>query len=243
MDVTSGAKLPWKDRKFIRNNYPTVLPLSKTQLRVLKKLAYIAPTNANRLSKETKKAYSFVHDTLIALEQRKIISSIEVKSVKHTPERIYDLELEGILWLLRDDIFARKNCKDTYNFIINLLKHYRSKLPLVFDKWSYFRDAGLEDLFFNRLWFLAGFNKKDRFYKDSLEMQRQLTSFFYLFDFYRLDSPFFKFDVKAWFTAWKNDDEIRYFVIQELKKDAHLLRIHLTNAEDITVFLESNSKK
>jgi hypothetical protein len=243
MDVTSGAKLPWKDRKFVHDNYPTILPLSKAQLKILKKFAYMAPTNANRLSKETKKAYSFVHDTLIALEQRKIISSIDVKSVKHTPERIYDLELEGIFWLIRDDIFARKNDKVAYNLIITLLKHYRSKLPLVFDKWSYFRDAGFEDLFFNRLWFLAELHKKDRVYKDTIEMQRQLTKFFYLFDFYNLTSPIFKFDVKAWFTAWRNDSEIRDFVIKELKNDAQLLKIHLTNAEDVVIFLESNPKK
>lgn len=125
MRATDGIKgLPWKGRAFQRKKYPRSVPLSKEQLNLLKKFAKTAPTNAFKLSKSTKKAYSFVHDTLIEFERRKIASSRSDKSEKQTPERIYDLELEGIFWILEKELNARKNDKDSKDVIIRIFKHY-----------------------------------------------------------------------------------------------------------------------
>lgn len=238
MKVTAGTKPPWKDRKWTRKNYPTALALTKQELFILKKLAHNAPANPNRLSKITKKAYSFVYETLKNLEKREIISSRVAKSEKGTKETIYDLELDGIFWIIEEEVFARKNNKESRDLLIQIMKHYREKLPLVFGKWSYFRDAGLEDLFFFRLWFLVGWQISPG-YKGK-DIKKQMTHYFYLFDFYGLVSPLFQFDVNKWFNAWKNDCEIGEFIVEELKHDLEVLRINQTNVQDAISFLNKN---
>ena len=246
MRVTDGTRgIPWKYRGFVHKKYPCALPLSKAQLKILKKFGNNAPTNANKLSKTTKKAYSFVHDTLIEFERRKIASSNLVKSKKRTKERIYYLELEGIFWILEEEVFARENDKESNDLIIRMLKHYRSKLPLVFGKWSYFRDSGLENQFFIRLSFLVGTHMRNPFYRGIgyypwLEMEHQMTRFFYLFDFHRFDNHFITdFNPKIWLTALKNDKEIRDFVIQELESERKVLNNQQTNVEDVLSFLQT----
>ncbi len=238
MRVTDGSKVPWKNRGFVHKNYPGILPLTKSQLNLLKKFGINAPTNAHKLCKITRKAYSFVHETLEEFERRKIVSSTSVKSKKKTKERIYDLELEGIFWIIENVVMRRKNDKECNDLIIRMLKHYSSKLPLVFGKWSYFRDLGLEDLFFTRLWFLLGTHKESTYNKVT---EQQITRYFYLFDFYNLNN-FLKLDVKAWLLALKNDCEINTFVVKELECDRDLLKNDLTNIEDVLSFLQSNKK-
>jgi hypothetical protein len=238
----------WKERGYVRKKYPCSLPLSIEQLKILRKLAGIAPTNANKLSKSTRKAYSFVHETLIEFERRKIASSRLDKSEKQTPERIYDLELEGIFWIIDDAVLGRKNDKECNDLVIRMLKHYRSKLPLVFGKWSYFRDLGLEDLFFTRLWILVGQHNANPFYKGTgvypwLEMEHQMNRYFYLFDFHRYYNHFINnFDPKIWVNALKNDEEIRDFVVQELEAESKLLKNNLENVEFVLSVLQSKQK-
>jgi len=194
---------------------------------------------------KTKKAYSFVHNTLIELERRKIVSSCLGKSEKNTKERIYDLDIEGIFWVLKEELGARQHDKDSYDFVIHMVKHYYSKLPLVFGKWSYFRDADLEDLFFIRLEILIGTHMKNPFYKGTgyynwLEMEQQMTRFFYLFDFYRLTNHFItNFNPKVWLTALKNDKEIKDFMVQELEYDKKVLRNQQDNVEYVLSFMKS----
>lgn len=243
MRVTDGVRgTPWKQRAYTHKKYPCALPLSKEQLKLLRKFAKNAPTNANKLSKTTKKAYSFVHDTLIAFEQRKIASSYLDKSKKQTPERIYDLEIEGIFWILQEEIDGREHDKESNDLITHIVKHYYSKLPLVFGKWSYFRDAGLESLYFIRLKILVDMARP--FYRGTgyyywLEMEQQINRFFYLFDFYRLGDHYITdFDPKKWLTALKNDKEIRDFVIQELEYERKVLKNQQTNVEDVLSFLQ-----
>ena len=247
MRVTDGIKeMPWKDRKFTHEKYPLAIALSKEQLKLLKKLAMTAPTNAHKLSKTTRKAYSFVHESLIEFERRKIAHGNVIKSKKGTKEKVYDLELEGIFWILQEEVFARKNDKESNDLIIRMVKHYSSKLPLVFGKWSHFRDSGLEDLYFIRLSFLVGTHMKNPFYKGTgyypwLEMEHQMNRFFYLFDFYRYTNHFItNFDPKKWVNALKNDKEIRDFVVQELEAESKVLKNQQENVEFILSVLRTN---
>ena len=121
-----------------------------------------------------------------------------------------------------------------------------TKLPLVFGKWSYFRDSGLEDLFFIRLSFLVGTHMKKPFYKGTgyypwLDMEHQMNRFFYLFDFNRYYNHFITdFDPKIWVNALKNDKEIRDFVVQELEAELKVLKNQQENAEFILSVLRSN---
>jgi hypothetical protein len=247
MRVTDGTKtIPWKHRKFTHEKYPLAIALSKEQLKILKKLAMTAPTNAHKLSKSTKKAYSFVHDSLAEFEQRKIASGKVIRGEKGTKEKVYDLELEGIFWILQKEVFSRKNNKESNDLIIRMVKHYSSKLPLIFGKWSYFRDSSLEDLYFIRLSFLVGTHMKNPFYKGTgyypwLEMEHQMNRFFYLFDFYRYNDYFItNFDPKIWVTTLKNDKEIRDFVTQELEHELKTLKNQRDNVEFILSVLQPN---
>jgi hypothetical protein len=247
MRVTDGIKtMPWKHRKFTHKKYPLAMALSTEKLKLLKKLALCAPTNAHRLSVVTKKAYSFVYESLNEFEHRKIASGIFVKSAKGTKEKVYDLELEGIFWILQEVVFGRKNDKECSDLIVRMMKHYDSKLPLVFGKWSYFRDLGLEDHFFIRLWYLVGTHMSNPFYKGTgyypwLEMEHQMNRYFYLFDFYRYDNHFIiNFDPKIWVNALKNNKDIREFVVQELEAELKVLDTQHGNVEFILSLLRSN---
>ena len=168
--VADGVRgVRWKERAYLRKEYPGILPLSNAQLTILEKLAKTAPTNPLKLSKMTKKAYSFVQNTLTDLERRKAVSAYWGKNEKGTPTRIYGLELEGILWILDKKLgwIMEKPTRDiaSFDLITGMFKHYSSKLPLVFSKWSYFRDNGLEELFFIRLQILASTHMKTPFYR------------------------------------------------------------------------------
>jgi hypothetical protein len=244
--VTDGSRVPWRERGFVRKKYPGILRLTKSQLNLLKKFGINAPTNANKLCKMSGKAYSFVHETLVEFERRKIVSSVVVKSRKKTKERIYDLELEGIFWIIEDVVMGRKNDKECNDLIIRMLKHYRDKLPLIFGKWSYFRDLGLEDQFFIRIWHLVGTHMNNPFYKGTgyypwLEMEHQMNRFFYLFDFYRYYDHFIiNFDPKIWINALKNDKEVRDFVVQELEAELKVLNNQHENVEFVLSVLRSD---
>jgi hypothetical protein len=247
MRVTDGGKVPWKGRKYAREKYPLAMPLTKEQLKLLKKLAMVAPTNAHKLSIKTKKAYSFVYKSLIEFERRKIASGKVVKSKKGTKEKICDLELEGIFWILKEVVFGRKNDRECKELIIRMVKHYSSKLPLVFGKWSHFRDAGLEDLYLLRLWFLVSTHLNNPFYKGTgyyywLEMEHQMNRYFYLFDFHRYGNHFITdFDPKLWLVTLRKDREIRDFVVQELKEELKLLKNQEENVECVLSFLLKDS--
>ena len=56
-------------------------------------------------------------------------------------------------------------------------------------------------------------------------MEQQITRFFFLFDFYRLDdNPMTGFDFNYWIRTLKNDGEIRAFVMKELEYELRTLK-------------------
>lgn len=232
MRVTGGATgMPWKGRAYLREKYPGAFPLTQNQLDVLKELARSEPINPNKLRKKLKKAYSFVYNTLRELERRKIASMHREKNEKGTLSRIYDLEIEGVLWILADEMKTINGWN--HSFIRKLIERHSSKLPLVFNKWQYFREIGLEDIVMTRLKIVVDTHstypfKKGTGYYPWLEMEHQITRFFFLFDFYRgSDNPIKGFNFTAWITALKNDMEIRAFVIRELEYEQKVLKNQL----------------
>jgi hypothetical protein len=73
-----------------------------------------------------------------------------------------------------------------------------------------------------------------------LEMEQQLNHFFFLWDLHRGDDSIIEgFDLKDWITALRNDNELRAFIIQELKDDRSRLGNLLTNTERVLSFMES----
>ena len=246
MDVANGVRGgPWKGRAYLRKKYPHAFPLSESQLKVLEELAKNAPTNPNKLNKKLKKAYSFVYDTLVELECRKIVSLRWEKSEKGRASRIYDLDLEGVLLVLyiwmRNSELAKRN----HSLIVKTIEKHSSRLPLVFGKWQYLREAGLEDIALTRLKIMVDTHRSNPFRRGTgfyywLEMEQQLTRFFFLFDFYRLDdNPIVGFDFKAWMNALKNDEEIRAYVTQELEYELRTLKNQQTIVEKVISFMQS----
>jgi hypothetical protein len=242
MRVTGGATgIPWKGRAYIREKYPSALPLTLKQLDVLKGLAQSAPINPNKLSKKLKYAYSFVYTTLRELERRKIVSMHREKNEKGTLSRIYDLEIEGVLWILAEEM--KTSNEWNHSLIGTLIERHRPKLPLVFGKWQYFREAGLEDLVLTRLKIAVDTHSAYPFQKGTgyypwLEMEQQITRFFFLWDFYRgSNNPIKGFNFATWINALKNDKEIRAFVIQELEYEQKVLKKHLADVGSALSFI------
>lgn len=70
--------------------------------------------------------------------------------------------------------------------------------------------------------------RKGTGYYPWLEMEQQITRFFFLWDFYRgNDNPIKNFNFTTWMTALKNDKEIRVFVLRELEYEHRVLKNHL----------------
>lgn len=237
--------VPWKNRKFVREKYPTVLPLSKKQIEVLKGLAKKGPTNAYQIAAETGKAYSFVFNNLKEFEKRRLVTIIKKEDTKKgTRATIYDLTLDGVLLVLKNSFYLPGDLKKNRNFFYKIIDSYRSMLPLVFGKYDYFKKMELDRLYRIRLDFIVNssptsFRKVTGVYP-WLEREEQITRYFYFFDFYRLDNHFIKdFDPRTWLNALKQDVEIREYVLEELRKEQNRLK----NIEKTIVAVSNFLKK
>ena len=247
MSIEGGIRGgPWKGRAQNRKRYPGAFPLSESQLNLIEELAKNAPLNPNQLKKITKKAYSFVYNTLKEAERRKILSLRLEKNQKGTNSRMYDLDLEGVLLVLRRWSRNPELSMRNKHQIFKTIERYGPKLPLVFGKWKYFTDAGLGEIVWARLWLLLGTHASNPFRRGTgyywwLEMEPQMTRFFFLWDFYRGDdNPITGFDFKTWMTVIKNDAEIRAFVTQELEHERKTLNGQQALVEKILSFVSSS---
>jgi DNA-binding Lrp family transcriptional regulator len=237
MHVADGVEGgPWKGRALLRKKYPSAFPLSKAQLDILEALAKNAPINPNKLSKEIEKAYSFVYETLREFERRKIVDLQWVTSEKQVATRHYDLDLEGVLLVLYRWMRNPKVEEQNRSSIIKTIERHGSKLPLVFGKWRLFRKAGVEKVAMVRLKIMVDAHRHRPFrlgigYYPWLQMEQQLTRFFFLWDLYRGDDTFIEgFDLKHWMTALRCDKETRAFIIHELADE----QARLEKLQDIT---------
>lgn len=238
--------IPWKHRGLIRRKYPNILPLSESQMDILNGLAREGPTNAYQLKNRTKKAYSFVLNSLKNFESRKIVVlKREEETEKGTKSKIYDLTLEGVLLILHGERSIMESKDGDFDFIHEILERYNFMAPLIFGKWKYFEQVGLGKLFFTRLKILLDTHNSNPFKRGTgfypwLEMTQQLTRFFYLFDFYRLEDHFITdFDPKVWLNAVKKDEELKAYMIQELKYDQKNCNNMQIRIEKVMQFIES----
>ena len=249
MSVEGGLRGgPWKGRAHSRKKYPGAFALSESQLNLIEELAKNAPMNPNQLKNRTKKAYSFVYNTLKEAERRRILSMRLEKNVKGTNSLMYDLDLEGVLLVLRR--WSRNPALSTRNkpLIFKTTERYGTLLPLVFGKWKYFIDAGLENVVWAHLWTLLGQHSRNPFRRGTgfywwLETVPQITRFFFLYDFYRYDdNPITGFDFEYWLRTLKNDAEIRAFVTQELEYDLKTAKNQQIILERVIAFMKSPPK-
>ena len=244
--ITGG---PWKGRKRLRKKYPLAFPLSESQLEILDGVARYGPINPNKLRKKVRKAYSFVFNTLKNFEMRKMVTLRREKNEKGSYSKIYDLALEGILLILYRRMRTDKAIEKNSFSIRKVIDTYSSFLPLVFGKWKYFEDLGLESLLLTRLKITVDTYNRNPFERGTgfypwLEKEPQIVRFFYLFDFYRLEDHFItNFDPKKWINALKHDEDLKTYMIQELKNDQKGLKNRQKWVETIIRFIEKPNEK
>lgn len=228
--------LPWKGRALRRKKYPLAFPLSESQLEILDELERYGPINPNKLCKKAGKAYSFVFNTLKNFELRGMVTLRREKNEKGTYSKIYELALEGVLFILQRQLGP---IHPDYGFINNLINKYESLLPLIFGKWNHFRKMKVETIAFLRLKVLV-----DSYVKEPLSFKRgtgfipgmeriELINWFFYFQFHH-----FKYG-EAWITTIKQDEELKEYTINELK--AYQKRLEQTNniIEETVILLET----
>ena len=213
--------IPWKGRAYLRAKYPGAFPLSGSKIEVLLGFAREAPTNAYKVAKTTGKAYSFVFNTLKELERRKkVVFKGKQRTEKGTTANIYDLSLEGVLLTLKTEMRLADTDEWNRKFIRRIIEKYSPLLPLVFGKWDHLVKMGVEKPALIRLKIVV----------DNLHMLRRgdptvpgktieqkINWFFYLGSVYKFSFLLAK-DPIVWVNAWKEDDEIRAFCIEEIEQ-------------------------
>jgi hypothetical protein len=219
-------------------------------MEVLEGLAKESPTNGYRIAKKTGKAYSFVFNSLKELEKHKIVFlKGKEKSRKGTMAKIYDLSLEGVLRVLHNELLGFDADKWNRPFIRQIMEKHSSMLPLIFGKWNYFKKSGSERTVFLRLKWIVDTHANHPFERGAgfypwLEMEEQITRFFFLVDIYRLDNQFISnFDARAWLTGLKQDKEIAKYVIQELENEKRRLKNMQARIDDVALFMKIQSEK
>lgn len=220
--------LPWKGRAYLHKKYPGAFPLSENQIKVLEGLARNGPMNTNKLRKKIGNAYSFVHGTLRELERRKMVTLLrKERTEKGTEAFVYDLALEGILLVLQREMRKAEFDKWNHAFISKIINRYSSTLPLVFGKWNHFKETSVDEMALVRLKALVDTYVANRlnFEKGTgflpwKEMEEQVCWFFYFTGFYPPAHEGWSGvkDPAAWLSAWKQDQEIRNYVVKELEE-------------------------
>ena len=211
-------------------------------------IAKIGPTNGYAISKKSGRAYSFVFNSLKEMEKRKLAVLLRREPTKRgTKSKIYDLTFDGVLLVLKNVFYLPDMKIDKIDFS-NIIKRYGSMLPLVFGKYEYFKEIGLENMYLLRLNIIVRGYTRSSFRKGTgyypwLEKAEQITRYFYLFDFSRLYNSFLKnFDPKVWLNALRNDKEIKEYVIEELQQDKKNLEDHARVITKTISYLENREQ-
>jgi hypothetical protein len=217
---------------------------------VLEALAEFGSTNAYQIKEKTGKAYSLVFNVLKKLEKLgNIRLERKAKTEKNTIANVYALTLDGVLLILYREMRQENPNGWKQTFIRKTMEKYSFLLPLVFGKWEYLEKAGFEKAILSRLKITVDTHHSNPFRRGTgfypwLEMQEQITKFFYFFDFYRSEHErFISYDFKEWIMTWEQDQEIRAFTTQELKCDQTRLKNMQVKIERILSFMERHDMK
>jgi len=231
-----------------RLEYPP--PILESDWKVLDVLADLGPTNAYQIKKKTGKAYSLVFNALRKLERmRKVRLEEKAKTEKNTIANVYDLTLDGVLLLLNKEMRSVDTDRWNRSFVGKIIEKYAYMLPLVFGKWRHFERIGLGKIFLTRIKIIVDTHESHPFRKGTgfyrwLETKEQVTRFFFLFDYSRLENHFIpNFDTKAWLTALKQDEEMRNYIIKELEYEQRSLKNMQNRVKEIFLFLGSKTEE
>jgi len=202
----------------------------------------------NQTKRKLKSAYSSTRKTILNLVGKNILSEAGFQTVEHTGLRTqtYDLTLEGVIFVLKQE-FSGKWEKWNHSLIEKIIRKYERLLPLVFGKWSRFHERGVERMALLRLKVIVDTQRSDRnsFRKGVgwyrwLEMPEQITRFFYFWRIYPTSFvtwPSEK-DQKNWVKMWKQDKNIRSYVVEAIEEELRGFRKAIISGENILSFLQ-----
>jgi len=221
-------------------------PLTQSEIKALKTLAEAGPTNPYQIAKKAAKSYSLMFKAVKELERRRMVKlEGKERTEKGTMANIYDLTLKGVLSVLEREFHSK-----TWNrgLIYKIIRKYDSLLPSVFGKWSYLKKMGVGKEVLYRLQTVAVNLKRGIFERgDSTlpgaNMEQKICWFFYFWGYYPIplyDSfPGFVPDPKVWKNVWKQDEDIRAYVIEKLKEEQKKVEHQRFFLAKILSFLEA----
>jgi len=198
------------------------------ETKILECLARFGPLNINQIRVKLSCAYSSTRKAIFNLVGKGFVIESGIMIVKHTrlETPTYDLTLKGVFFVLKKRL-TMVDAERNDEYIRRIIRKYDSLLPLVFDKWSYFIKMNVEKMAIARLRLVAdnidrSFKKGDLTFPGT-NMEEKICWFFYFYGHYprQIDTDMWAgvADPPAWARAWKQDEEIRAFVVEKLKDE------------------------
>jgi len=218
-----------------------LLPLLQSETTALSTLANEGPTNTYQIAKKTGKSYSLMFKAIKTLEERYLIRLVEKKKTsKGTTSNSYDLSFMGILTVLARELSPEDTKQWNYNQVHKIIRKYDYWLPLVFGKWSFFQEAGVEKIALLRLKEIVDRLKIERIcifdligYGGPLvpgaDVKSLVEWLFYFIGLVPTEGKFeqdwqIRHDTEAWIDALKQDKDIVAYFLEELEFYQHTLR-------------------
>lgn len=209
--------------------------LSKSQAAVFSKLADEGPLNAYQIAKKAGKRYSVVFNAIKELEKYRLVKlKAKERTIKGTMAKVYDLTLRGVLFALEVEMAPADTERWNYDLIHKIIRRYDSLLPLVFGKWSYFEKMGVGKTALFRVKMIAdnqelferGTVSFEDYVSPGLKTEQKIIWFFYFWGFYpaRLEGWGGVADPKVWKHVWKQDEDIKAFVVEKFKEEQKRLQ-------------------
>jgi len=243
LHMSSGAK--WR-----REVWGITRGLTKFEIQILKCVAHTGPLNINQIKKELSSAYSSTRKTTFRLVRRGTLAESGPVIVKHTglETQTYNLSLIGVLFVLREKL---SEGMETWSqkHVNRIIRKYKSLLPLVFGKWGHLNRMGVLEMALFRVKGIVDTYTSDpnSFRKGVghypwLEIEEQITRFFYFFGFFPRTWTGWKGveDPKAWMTMWKQDEDIRTYVIDGIQEELEKFRKATIRGRNILSFLQKD---
>jgi len=175
------------------------------------------------------------------LELRRFVKLVGKKQTsKGTTANVYDLALQGVLFVLERELatvvdtkprllddWTQDQIREVGDRIHKIIRKYEFLLPLIFGKWSYFREFGVEGEALFRLKTIVDIRNRLGFYDyepaEVIEKEiivRRIYSFFFFRGLMPETLEFNGWKIAGnpnlWMNMWKHDDEIKAYLVKEL---------------------------
>jgi hypothetical protein len=164
---------------------------------------------------------------VIVVGRRKARSGVRVE--------VYDISIHGLIEVL-------KSCK-TIGDAESIIYNHAGKLPLVFGKWSFFRENNVEGIAFKLLkefsytgWSGAPFKSRI----GTPEYEREYAEYFQWTFYLSACDTLSREEFGRWMTAIRMDNDIRGFIINQIGEEKRILQERVRELEELEKSLISS---